>query len=42
MQGEDKHLSGLAYDSREAKAGDLFFCLVGLKQDGHSFAPDAY
>ena len=42
VQGEDKHLSGLAYDSREAKAGDLFFCLVGLKQDGHSFAPDAY
>ena len=32
---------GLAYRSDAVKPGDLFFCIVGLKVDGHSFAQDA-
>jgi UDP-N-acetylmuramoyl-L-alanyl-D-glutamate--2,6-diaminopimelate ligase len=32
--------SGLAYDSRQVKPGDLFFCIRGLKSDGHRFLPD--
>src|SRR3712207_4703720 len=34
-------LTGLAYDSRQAKPGDLFFCIPGLKADGLQFLPDA-
>jgi UDP-N-acetylmuramoyl-L-alanyl-D-glutamate--2,6-diaminopimelate ligase len=29
---------GLAYDSRKAGPGTLFFCVVGEKRDGHEFA----
>jgi UDP-N-acetylmuramoyl-L-alanyl-D-glutamate--2,6-diaminopimelate ligase len=32
---------GLAYRSDAVKPGDMFFCIVGLKVDGHSFAQDA-
>lgn len=31
----------LAYDSRKAKPGTLFFCVPGEKVDGHDFAPGA-
>ena len=31
-------ISGLTYDSRKVKSGDLFFCIKGFKVDGHSFA----
>ncbi len=34
-------VSGLAYRSDCVKPGDMFFCIVGLKVDGHSFAQDA-
>ena len=34
-------VAGLAYRSDAVKPGDLFFCIVGLKVDGHSFAQDA-
>jgi UDP-N-acetylmuramoyl-L-alanyl-D-glutamate--2,6-diaminopimelate ligase len=34
-------VSGLAYDSRAVRGGDLFFCVSGLKDDGHRFAVDA-
>ena len=34
-------VSGLAYRSDAVKPGDMFFCIVGLKVDGHSFAQDA-
>jgi UDP-N-acetylmuramoyl-L-alanyl-D-glutamate--2,6-diaminopimelate ligase len=34
-------ISGLAYSSRDVKAGDLFFCVRGFKSDGHDFAPEA-
>ncbi|MGYP000898251728 len=40
--GADHEICGLAYDSREAKVGDLFICLKGEKADGHDFAPKAY
>ena len=32
---------GIAYRSDAVKPGDMFFCIVGLKVDGHSFAQDA-
>ncbi|MBQ3792467.1 MAG: hypothetical protein II797_05135, partial [Clostridia bacterium] len=35
-------ISGIAIDSRKAKAGDLFICLRGSATDGHLFARDAY
>jgi UDP-N-acetylmuramoyl-L-alanyl-D-glutamate--2,6-diaminopimelate ligase len=31
-------VSSLAYDSRKAGPGTLFFCVVGEKRDGHEFA----
>ncbi len=34
-------VSGLAYDNREVGRGDLFFCVVGGRSDGHDFAPAA-
>ncbi len=37
----DEEVSGLAYRSDAVKPGDMFFCIVGLKVDGHSFAQDA-
>jgi UDP-N-acetylmuramoyl-L-alanyl-D-glutamate--2,6-diaminopimelate ligase len=37
----DLEVSGLAYDSRTVRAGDLFICVTGLGADGHAFAPEA-
>ena len=34
-------VTGLAYDSRDVAAGTLFFCVSGLRRDGHQFAPEA-
>ncbi|MEO8323070.1 MAG: Mur ligase domain-containing protein, partial [Actinomycetota bacterium] len=34
-------ISGLAYDSRTVRDGDLFFCVPGAVADGHGFAPGA-
>jgi UDP-N-acetylmuramoyl-L-alanyl-D-glutamate--2,6-diaminopimelate ligase len=34
-------VASLAYDSRKAKAGTLFFCVPGEKVDGHEFAAGA-
>src|ERR1700739_4645246 len=31
-------VANLAYDSRKAGPGTLFFCVVGEKRDGHEFA----
>jgi UDP-N-acetylmuramoyl-L-alanyl-D-glutamate--2,6-diaminopimelate ligase len=31
----------LAYDARHVTAGALFFCVPGLRVDGHDFAPEA-
>ena len=38
--GETK-ISGIQYDSRKVKLGDLFFCISGFKTDGHRFAEAA-
>jgi len=34
-------IGGLAYDSRKAAPGDLFFCVSGYRSDGHDFAAKA-
>ena len=34
-------VGGLAYDSREVRCGDAFFCVPGLVADGHDFAAKA-
>lgn len=34
-------ISGIAFDSREVKPGNLFVCIPGFQTDGHKFAPDA-
>jgi UDP-N-acetylmuramoyl-L-alanyl-D-glutamate--2,6-diaminopimelate ligase len=34
-------IEGLAYDSRKAAPGDLFFCVSGYRSDGHDFAAKA-
>jgi UDP-N-acetylmuramoyl-L-alanyl-D-glutamate--2,6-diaminopimelate ligase len=31
----------VAFDSREVTPGCLFFCVVGEREDGHAFAPEA-
>jgi UDP-N-acetylmuramoyl-L-alanyl-D-glutamate--2,6-diaminopimelate ligase len=35
---EPVEISSLAYDSRRAGPGTLFFCVPGYRQDGHDFA----
>ena len=34
-------VTGLTCDSRKVSPGDLYFCLPGLRVDGHSFAQQA-
>ena len=34
-------VTGISYSSLSTKAGDAFFCVVGLKSDGHAYARDA-
>ena len=38
MGDADVEVADLAYDSRKAGPGTLFFCVVGEKRDGHEFA----
>ncbi len=37
----DESISGLTCNSNEVLSGDIFFCIVGTKIDGHTFAQDA-
>ncbi len=37
----DVEVSGVEYDSRNVKAGDVFFCITGFDRDGHSFLQEA-
>ncbi len=39
--GGSLEITGLAYDSRRVCPGDLFFCVSGLRSDGHRFAAEA-
>lgn len=38
----DEPITQLRYDSRQATAGTIFFCLVGKSSDGHLFASSAF
>ncbi|PKM77700.1 MAG: UDP-N-acetylmuramoyl-L-alanyl-D-glutamate--2,6-diaminopimelate ligase [Firmicutes bacterium HGW-Firmicutes-15] len=37
----NQDISGISYDSRKVKEGDLFICIAGLKVDGHDFVEQA-
>lgn len=37
----DDEVTGIAYRSDKVQPGNAFFCIVGLRSDGHSFAQDA-
>jgi len=37
----DITITGIAYDSRRARPGDLFVCIEGFRHDGHDFIPEA-
>lgn len=39
--GPDAWVSGITYDSRQVKAGDVFVCIRGEHFDGHDFIKDA-
>ena len=41
FQGEDVEITGISYDSREVKPGDLFVCIKGFKSDGHRYLDKA-
>src|ERR1700687_4905735 len=42
VQGNgDVEITGIAYDSRRVKPGDLFVAVEGLTSDGHAFVSDA-
>ena len=37
----DQEVTGLTYDSRQVRAGEIFFAIPGEKLDGHEFIPRA-
>ena len=37
---EDRDISGVSYDSRNVKNGDLYVAIRGEKHDGHRFIRD--
>ena len=42
LEGDgDVEITGIAYDSRRVKPGDLFVAVVGLHVDGHAYVTDA-
>ncbi len=38
---EHLNITGIAFNSREVQAGNLFVCITGFKTDGHDYAEDA-
>lgn len=41
LVGADTQITGLEYDSRKVKPGELFFCISGFIEDGHKYAESA-
>ena len=41
IPSQDASIGGIALDSRQVQAGDVFFALTGGAADGHRFIPDA-
>lgn len=41
LRGGEAEVTGLAYDSRAVRPGDLFLCVPGFRHDGHAFIPEA-
>ena len=41
IKGNDAIISGIAYDSRTVREGDVYFALNGENFDGAEFIPDA-
>ena len=41
LEGSDKDISKLCYSTSEIEKDSLFFCIVGLNVDGHSFVEKA-
>src|SRR5205085_1447511 len=39
--GAPTEIRDLAYDARAVAQGALFFCVPGMRADGHDFAPEA-
>ena len=37
----DMEITGVSYDSRQTKAGDLFVAMAGYETDGHKYIPMA-
>ena len=37
----DREITGVSYDSRETRSGDLFVAMEGYETDGHRFIPMA-
>ena len=33
----DLEITGIASDSRQVQPGDMYFCMEGLRNDGHQF-----
>ncbi|MGI6162182.1 MAG: UDP-N-acetylmuramoyl-L-alanyl-D-glutamate--2,6-diaminopimelate ligase [Christensenellales bacterium] len=41
FEGQDADITSVEYDSRNVKAGSLFFCIKGFNSDGHDYAAAA-
>lgn len=41
VEGEDKDITGFSYNTSNVEKESLFFCIVGVKTDGHIFAQKA-
>lgn len=39
---ENIHINNIHYNSKEVSKGDVFFCMKGLKADGHKYAKAAF